>query len=139
HDELQRRLTRLDAGARPRDLQDEKLLVTSRALRLRRQRPDLLGPHATYEPLPGCGPHLVAFLRGPHDPAADGAALVTLATRWPTGLASTGGWRDVTVALPSGRWADVLTGAEVDGGVQPVADLLEQLPVALLVRQLAPA
>ena len=139
HDELQRRLTRLDAGARPRDLHDEKLLVTSRALRLRRQRPDLLGPHATYEPLPGCGPHLIAFLRGPQDPAADGAALVTLATRWPTGLASTGGWRDVTVALPSGRWADVLTGAEVDGGVQPVADLLEQLPVALLVRQLAPA
>ena len=34
------RLARLDGGARPDDLDDEKLLVTSRALRLRREHPE---------------------------------------------------------------------------------------------------
>ena len=33
-----------------------------------------------------------------------------------------------------GRWRDVLTGDDVDGGVQPVAGLWRKLPIALLWR-----
>ncbi len=125
--ELEHRLARLDSGAAPADLHDEKLLVTSRALRLRRDRPDLFGPSGTYEPLRGTGPHLVGFVRG--------AGAVSLATRWPTRLAVAGGWVDATVLLPAGSWTDALTGRHVDGGTQPVAGMLAALPVALLVRQ----
>ena len=42
------------------------------------------------------------------------------------------GWREHTVALPEGRWRDVLTGREVEGGSVRLADLLATLPVALL-------
>ena len=45
------RLAALDAGEAPRDLDDEKLLVVSRALRLRRARPDGFGAGATYAPV----------------------------------------------------------------------------------------
>ena len=45
------RLAALDAGEAPRDLDDEKLLVVSRALRLRRARPDVFGAAATYSPV----------------------------------------------------------------------------------------
>jgi len=126
HVEIGTRLARLDDGAAPADLHDEKLLVTSRALRLRRERPDLFGPSAGYEPLRGVGPHLVAFVRG--------AGVVSLVTRWPTRLAAAGGWGDASVPLPAGSWTDVLTGRKVDGGTRPVAEVLADLPVALLVR-----
>ena len=106
-----------------------KLLVTHRALDLRRRRPDLLGPGASYEPLDATGAsadHAVAFLRG------GGCAVV--APRLVLGLAARR-WRDTTVELPAGRWRDELTGAEVDGGLVPVAELLVSQSVALLVRQ----
>jgi (1->4)-alpha-D-glucan 1-alpha-D-glucosylmutase len=45
-----------------------------------------------------------------------------------------GGWRAHTVSLPDGRWRDLLTGREVSGGAVPLAALLDDLPVALLVR-----
>ena len=40
----------------------------------------------------------------------------------------------VTVALPTGRWQDVLTGARVDSGARSLPDLLTPFPVALLER-----
>jgi (1->4)-alpha-D-glucan 1-alpha-D-glucosylmutase len=123
HDELHDRLERLDGGGRPHDLDDEKLLVTSRALRLRRAHPAELDGTAEYEPLRGTGPHLVAFRRGP---------AVTLATRWPTRLATGGGWGEASVVLPDATWTDQLTGRTTGGGRQRVADLLADLPVALL-------
>ncbi len=43
-----------------------------------------------------------------------------------------GGWGDHTVALPDGTWQDLLTGRSWDGGAVRLADLLDQLPVALL-------
>ncbi len=128
--EITGRLARLDAGEPAVDLHDEKLLVTSRTLRLRRDRPDLFGPTGGYEPVRGTGPHLVAFARGPEE--VPGA--LTLATRWPTRLAAAGGWGEHRLSVPSGRWTDVLTGRRCDGGSQPVGDLLHRLPVALLVR-----
>jgi (1->4)-alpha-D-glucan 1-alpha-D-glucosylmutase len=122
-------LAAIDGGAEP-DLEadDEgvvKLLVTSRAVRLRRDRPELF---TGYTPVVATGPaadHLFAFDRG---------GALTLATRLPAGLDRAGGWQDTTVELPTGAWVDELTRHRFNGGVIPVADLLDTYPVALLVR-----
>ena len=118
------RLRRLDDGAKPDDLSDEKLLVTSRALRLRRQYPEAFA--GSYTPLPTSNGHAVAFARGD--------AVITVATRLPAALHRLGGWGDSTVVLPSGQWKNVLTGHEVGSGAARIHELLEDLPVALLVR-----
>ncbi|MEP6842593.1 MAG: malto-oligosyltrehalose synthase [Pseudolysinimonas sp.] len=105
-----------------------KLLLVSRALRLRRDRPELF---ARYVPLPAVGDaagHLVALDRG---------GAIALATRLPLGLAADGGWRGTTVLLPTGPLVDQLTGRRVDGGETPVADLLADYPVALLAAEVA--
>ena len=118
------RLRRLDDGAKPDDLSDEKLLVTSRALRLRRQYPEAFA--GSYTPLPTSNGHAVAFARGD--------AVITVATRLPAALHRLGGWGDSTVVLPSGQWKNVLTGHEVGSGAARIHELLENLPVALLRR-----
>ena len=127
-----RRLARLDQGARPEHVDDEKLLVTSRALRVRRDHPDaFVDEGAGYTPLPTTTGHLVAFSRN----GSDGARVVTLATRLGRELADLGGWGEHTVALPEGVWTDVLTGRTFDGGLAArIADVLVDLPVALLLR-----
>jgi (1->4)-alpha-D-glucan 1-alpha-D-glucosylmutase len=131
YDYRRARLARLDDGARPDGLDDEKLLVTSRALRLRREHPEwFVGEDATYAAVPTSTGNAVAFARGD----ASGPAVVTIATRLPVALARLGGWGEHTVALPEGRWRDLLTGAEVEGGSARLSDVLEALPVALLVR-----
>jgi (1->4)-alpha-D-glucan 1-alpha-D-glucosylmutase len=111
-----------------------KLLVTSRALRLRRERPAVFaGP---YHPLTATGDgerHVVGFLRGAYG-AVDAAEVAVLATRLPVGLAGRGGWGDTTVTLPPGRWTDRLTGATHHDGTLRLEDVLRALPVALLVR-----
>jgi (1->4)-alpha-D-glucan 1-alpha-D-glucosylmutase len=101
-----------------------KLLVVHKALTLRRDRPALF---TGYRPLTADGPaaeHALAFAR---------AGVVTVATRLPVRLAASGGWRDSVLALPPGRWTDVLTG-EACGAVVALAELLARYPVALLVR-----
>jgi len=118
------RLRRLDDGAKPDDLSDEKLLVTSRALRVRRQYPEAFA--GSYAPLPTSNGHALAFARGD--------AVLTVATRLPAALHRLGGWGDSTVVLPSGQWKNVLTGREVGSGAARIHELLEDLPVALLVR-----
>jgi len=131
HAALAAQLARLDAGAAPRDLADEKLLVTSRALRLRRDLPEaFVGPLAGYTPLATSTGHAFAFAR-----TVEGTPqVVTLATRLAIGLDRLRGWAGHTIALPDGEWLDVLSERAVGGGVQPIAPLLERLPVALLVR-----
>jgi (1->4)-alpha-D-glucan 1-alpha-D-glucosylmutase len=117
-----RLLARLDGGWGPAwDDPDGagKLLVVSRALRLRRDRPGLF---SGYAPLAATGPaadHVVAFDRG-------GAA--TVGTRLPVRLERDGGWRDTTLAVTG---TDVLTGRSY-GGETRLADLLADFPVALL-------
>ena len=118
------RLQHLDGGGKPEDLSDEKLLITSRALRLRRQYPEAFA--GSYTPLPTSNGHAVAFARGD--------AVITVATRLPAALQRLGGWGDSTVVLPSGQWKNVLTGREVGSGAARIEDLLTDLPVALLVR-----
>ena len=103
-----------------------KLFVTSRALRLRHARPQWFA--GSYQPLSASGTaagHVVAFQRGEQ--------AVTVATRLPAGLRRGGGWRDTTLALPGGSWADLLTGTVYRGGAVAMAEVTGRLPVALLV------
>jgi (1->4)-alpha-D-glucan 1-alpha-D-glucosylmutase len=102
-----------------------KLWVVSRALRARRDRPELF---TGYTPLVVAGPkqdHLVAFNRG---------GAITLATRLPAGLSASGGWGDATLPLPRGQYHDVFTGARYDGMLS-VAGALYRYPVALLLAE----
>ena len=89
-----------------------KQVLVARALRLRRDRPELF---TGYTPLPGAGPaadHVLAFDRG---------GAVTVATRLPLGLAQRGGWGDTTVTIA--------------GREHSVADLLDGVPAALLLAE----
>ncbi|HLK00222.1 MAG TPA: malto-oligosyltrehalose synthase, partial [Streptosporangiaceae bacterium] len=119
-----RRRELLAAGAAD-GLDAEKLLVTSRALRLRRDHPDWFA--AGYTPLAADGPraaHAVAFARG---------GAVTAATRLPVGLRRAGGWGGTTLDPGAGAWRDLLTGTAYRTPIL-MADLLSSFPVALLVR-----
>ena len=107
-------------------LDAEKLLVTSRALRLRRDHPDWFA--GSYTPLASEGPaaeHAFAFLRGGHS--------VTVVTRLPAGLRRRGGWADTALPLPELHWRDVLTGVRHAGLLPPLSELTRRLPVALLI------
>ena len=108
------------------DLDTEKLLVTSRALRLRREHPDWFT--GGYAPVRVTGPaagHVIAFQRGGH--------AITVATRLPVGLRRRGGWAGTVLRIPLGRWRDVLTGATHSGPRLLLSDIEIRLPVALLV------
>ncbi|SFN80629.1 maltooligosyl trehalose synthase [Actinomadura madurae] len=120
-------LLRLDTGRRPKEVDDEKLLVTSRVLRLRRSHPDWFGPGARHEPVAVRGPgaeHVVGFTRG---------EAVALATRLPVGLERRGGWKGTRVDVRGQGWRDVLTGCTHMGPFLDASRLFEHLPVALLV------
>jgi (1->4)-alpha-D-glucan 1-alpha-D-glucosylmutase len=117
---------RLDAESVPPPIGPDgaaKLWVVSRALRLRRDWPDLF---ESYTPVRANGPaadHAVAYDRG---------GVITVATRLPAGLERGGGWGDTTIDL--GHTAtDVISGRRVDASVA-LADLLADYPVALIVR-----
>ncbi len=109
----------------PRDLDDEKLLVTSRTLALRSELRDSFDS-GDYTPLTASSRHLVGFLRG--------GEVAVLATRAPQRLAAAGGWGDATVPLPEGLWRDELTGSLHGGAANLCSDVLAELPVALLRR-----
>ncbi len=125
YDERRRRLAALTADG-PRDLADEKLLVTTRALHLRRELRGAFGDAGGYEPLAGTSRHAVGFVRG-----GEVAVLVTRALQR---LEAMGGWADATVLLPDGLWRDELTGVLHGGGDNACADLFATYPVALMRR-----
>ncbi|MGY5764328.1 malto-oligosyltrehalose synthase [Brachybacterium sp. DNPG3] len=126
------RLARMIDGAGPDGVADEKLWLTHRALVLRRDRPELFtGRGAGYRPLPTTTGHAVAFGRCGGDGEIDAVSVVT---RLPRSLAQRGGWAGAFLALPAGRWRDLLSGHELDGGQVLLAELLENWPTALLVR-----
>ncbi len=125
--ERRRMLAALDAGELPPvdETGAAKLLVTSRALRLRRDRPGLFERYTTVPTLGSAADHLVAFDRG---------GAVTLATRLPLGLERAGGWEDTSIIVPSVPVVDVLTKRVYPGGEMRVAEILHRYPVALLAR-----
>ncbi|MFG3170462.1 malto-oligosyltrehalose synthase [Streptomyces sp. NPDC048200] len=116
----------------PRDTSAEKVALTVAALRLRARRPDVFGDAATYAPLSAEGPaagHCLAFVRS--------GDVITAVTRLSLRLAEAGGWGDTRLALPEGRWADVLSPdapERVFTGHARVADLFGRSPAVLLER-----
>jgi (1->4)-alpha-D-glucan 1-alpha-D-glucosylmutase len=119
------RLAALDAGGEPRDLDDEKLLVVSRALRLRREHPEWFGAGSTYRALRSGSEHVVGFTRAER--------VVVAAQR----LAASGTDGSATLELPPGRWHDLLSGASLEGQVR-LRTMFDRLPVALLVAETNP-
>ena len=99
---LARSTTAEPHAAMARGLSEEKLWVTSRALRLRGDRPRLFDADGDLPARWSARPPLLGFLRG--------GRVATVVTRWPGRLARTG-WGDATVDLPAGAWPDVLTDA----------------------------
>jgi (1->4)-alpha-D-glucan 1-alpha-D-glucosylmutase len=118
-------LAAIQAGAHPPvdETGAAKLLLVTRALRLRRDRPELFTRYAALPALGEAARHAIAFDRG---------GAVTIGTRLPVGLAARGGWGDTAVILPGRPVIDQLTDRRFEGGVLPLADLLNQYPVALL-------
>ena len=105
-----------------------KLWVLWKALHLRRERPEWFGEQSGYAPLTVEGPkqaHLVAFRRGD--------SVAVLVPRWNVKLGS--GFGSTTVELPGDRWANLLTGEMVSGGIVRVQALFRHFPVALLVNE----
>ncbi|MFZ6990964.1 malto-oligosyltrehalose synthase [Curtobacterium sp. RRHDQ66] len=102
-----------------------KLLVTTRALRLRRDRPELFTRYLPIEATGSAADHVVAFDRG---------GAVTVATRLPIGLERVGGWGDTLIHPAPVDRVDLLTGRLVPAtrGIA-LTELLTTYPVALLV------
>jgi (1->4)-alpha-D-glucan 1-alpha-D-glucosylmutase len=122
-----RLLTELDDhGPRLDEADAEKLWVTSRALRLRRDRPDLFEASASYQPVITRSPHLLGFVRG--------GRVTTLVARWPATVERTG-WGDASLDLPPGEWVDVLSGVRhrVGGALLRCDQVFRRRPAALLV------
>ncbi|QWT22898.1 malto-oligosyltrehalose synthase [Subtercola sp. PAMC28395] len=119
-------LARLDAGDLPPidETGAAKLLVVSRALRLKRERPGLF---TGYQPLVAEGAaagHAISFDRG---------GAITVATRLPVGLARGGGWGDTTLTTDYRATVDLITGRHFASAIIPLTELLSRYPVALLV------
>jgi (1->4)-alpha-D-glucan 1-alpha-D-glucosylmutase len=122
-EEHRRRLAAL-AERGPRDLDDEKLLVTVKALEFRRAVPECFGDRGGYHPVHASSRHLIGFRRG--------LGVAVLATRAPQRLEAAGGWSDEEFSVPDGLWRDELTGALHHGGSVRCADVFATMPVALL-------
>ena len=132
--ELRRRLLAELGSLRPEAVlarSDEglpKLWVTVRTLALRNRHPEWFDARGSYSPLQARGEkaaHLVGFSRAQN--------AVTVAPRWPVRLG--GRWADTRVALPAGRFENVLTGETVAGPMVEAAQLFQRFPVALLARE----
>ncbi|MGB3184240.1 MAG: malto-oligosyltrehalose synthase [Ornithinimicrobium sp.] len=120
-------LDRIDADEDPSDLSEMKLLVTARALRLRRAMPEVFGPRGSYRPL-HAGPSVLGFVRGEQ--------VAVLALRAPHHVDASA-LRSEHLELDPGRWTDELTGQhfEVGAGGLLAAEAFLNAPVALLVAQ----
>ncbi|GAA1441044.1 malto-oligosyltrehalose synthase [Leifsonia poae] len=118
-------LERLDTGWLPPvdESGAAKLLVTSRALRVRREHPELLTDYRPVEATGERAEHLIGFDRG---------GAIALATRLPVTLEVAGSWGDTAIDLGERELVDEFTGRRYSGGTA-VAELFAVYPVALLV------
>ena len=99
-----------------------KLRLIRTLLGHRAERPDIYEP-PTYDPLALSGSNrdaAIGFSRG------DLSVLVPVRT----GVE----WDETSVHLPGGQWRDLVTGAVIEGGRQPVARLVSGFPAAVLAR-----
>jgi (1->4)-alpha-D-glucan 1-alpha-D-glucosylmutase len=119
-------LAAVDAGAHPPvdETGAAKLLVTTRALRLRRDHPEFFSRYAPITALGSAARHVVAFDRG---------EAVTVATRLPLGLRRRGGWGDTSIVLAGRPMTDLIADRQFDGGSLQLVELFQRYPVALLV------
>ena len=119
-------LAELDAGSLPAvDASGAaKMLVTSRCLRLRRDRPDLFTRYTPMTVVGEAAGHAIAFDRG---------GALAVATRLPVGLERRGGWGAAELLRHVGPVVDVFTGRRFDGARIRLGELLQAYPVALLV------
>ncbi|WP_417234255.1 malto-oligosyltrehalose synthase [Arthrobacter sp.] len=102
-----------------------KLLMVSRALRLRRDRPELFTGYEAVAVTGEAAGHLFAFDRG--------GALAAV-TRLPVRLAAEGGWRDTVLLIGPGTFRDEITGRlHTSDGRLRAADVFADYPGALLV------
>lgn len=101
-----------------------KLLMTSRALRLRRDRPELFTRYTPMEVVGPASTHAIAFDRG---------GALTVATRLPLGLERRGGWGETVLLRHVGPTTDALTGRVFTGSSVRLDELLATYPVALLI------
>jgi (1->4)-alpha-D-glucan 1-alpha-D-glucosylmutase len=118
----------VDFGARRRALADpldDKLRLTTIALKLRRSHPHWFDEYQPVSATGAAADHVVAFHRS--------AQVVVAATRLSARLHQEGGWRDTVVTLPETAWLDALTGTEHGPGEILAAELFSLSPVALLV------
>jgi (1->4)-alpha-D-glucan 1-alpha-D-glucosylmutase len=106
-----------------------KLYVTATALRARRENPGLFttGDYAPLSASGARGDHAFAFARRHSNRAA-----VAVAPRLRAKLTAAGGWGDTRLPLPPGTFRDAFTSRPFAGEV-PLADLLADFPVALLI------
>jgi (1->4)-alpha-D-glucan 1-alpha-D-glucosylmutase len=114
-------MKRMDSGL-------PKLWIVHNALKLRQEQPESFGKCADYKPLQVSGPkseHLITYARGQN--------VVTVAPRFSASLA--GRWGATSVDLPEGRWKNILTNEEWNGGSMRIQTLLQRFPVALLTKQ----
>lgn len=113
-------------------LSEEKLWLVSRILRTRRDIPEaFVGERSGYQVLPATTGHAFAYAR-----TSDGEPRACIVTeRLAASLAASGGFGEHSVVLPEGTWRDVLTDASYAGGQVPLAELLDRLPAAVLVKE----
>lgn len=105
-----------------------KLWVTYRILGLRKKYPKLFN-HTAYSPLLLEGEkkqHGIAFLRG--------KKILVIVPRLP--LTLNGDWHQTSLDIPEGKWQNILTNEDLSGGKTMVASLLQNFPVAVLIRRL---
>jgi (1->4)-alpha-D-glucan 1-alpha-D-glucosylmutase len=133
----QHMLESVSGGVQPAELMENwkdgriKLFTTQRVLAVRREQAALF-ERGDYKPAVASGEFAaccIAFTR-----AAENQRLLVIAPRLTSrvGFPPTGDrWRDTAVEVP-GRWRNLFTGEEMDGGTLRLAEVLRELPVAVL-------
>jgi (1->4)-alpha-D-glucan 1-alpha-D-glucosylmutase len=118
-----------------------KFAVTARLLGLRRQHEAALakGDYVSLHPDGPAAQYVVAYAR-----RTDDDAVITIVPRLVTKLARAQGrdvtdpsiWTGTTLALPSGTWSDVLSGAMFeDSTAVDLAQLFQAMPLSVLVQE----
>ena len=105
-----------------------KLALIHAALRLRREHPEYFGSKAAYialRPMGAMANNVIAFQRGDN--------VISISPRLTLTVA--GDWQGTSLDLPAGTWTDRITHQSYAGGRTSMSALLEEFPVALLVRE----